>query len=58
MCYISSHLASTPCFSGFASDGKDIAERTTVKDGELYIYKHHLRFKEQCTCSQRNDLVV
>ena len=59
MCYISSHLASNPCFSGLASDDKDIAEQTTVRDGELYtyVYEHHVCFKELCTCSQRNDFV-
>ena len=51
MCYISSHLASTPCFSGFASDGKDIAEQTTVRDGELYTYI-------SITCVSRNNVLV
>ena len=53
MYYVFSHLASTPCFSGLASDGKDIAEQTTVRDGELYTYnEHHICFKAKCTCSQ------
>ena len=57
MCYISSHLASNPCFSGLASDDKDIAEQTTVRDGELYTYMSITYVSRNCVLVPRGMIL-